>query len=120
VPNGKKWKMLRVYVAAVSNGTSPIQVAVQIFPNNLNAVFQDTFLLLSENLAYINVSSPVNGDSYYGYGSIVGAANLTFNTPINAQLWQDYPILYAGDAIEILTTQVASMVTQIWYVESDI
>ena len=120
VPNGKKWKILRVYCATNGDGTFPVQLNVYIIPFGLGSLFPSN-VGTNENLAYINQSSASSSGYYYGYGSVVGAANLTGGFDVQAQMWSDYPILYAGDSIwgNVNNTGTKQMV-QIWYVESDI
>ena len=116
VPNGKKWKILRVYAVIEAYVAGTLQLAVQIVPNSYS--IED--LLPLENLAYINISSASINTPYYGYGSIIGAANLQFAAPTQAQMWSDYPILYAGDRIYMIENNITSLVVKVWYVESDI
>ena len=116
VPNGKKWKILRVYAVIEAYVAGTLQLAVQIVPNSYS--IED--LLPLENLAYINISSASINTPYYGYGSIIGAANLQFAVPTQAQMWSDYPILYAGDRIYMIENNITSLVVKVWYVESDI
>ena len=120
VPNGKKWKILRVYCMTNGDGNFPVQFSIFIVPYGIGSKFQSDIGVF-ETLAYINQSSASLNSSYYGYGSVEGPINVTYGFDIQAQIWSDYPILYAGDNIwangnNTGTTQMI----QIWYVESDI
>jgi hypothetical protein len=120
VPNGKKWKILRVYCITNGSGTFPVQVNVYIIPSGLGSQFSESLGVL-ENLAYINAATASSSGLYYGYGSVVGAANYTGDRSIQAQVWSEYPILYAGDHIYGSIQNTGTEQTmQIWYVESDI
>ena len=115
VPNGKKWKILRTWLTGVSSGVSPLQVSAYIIPNGF-----PTSVFLFENLAYIDQSSPASGDTYYGLGTIMGNINLTFGLGEQAQTWNDYPVLYAGDRIFIYSNNATAINIYLSYVESDI
>ena len=119
VPSGKQWTILRVYMMGTSNGTAPMKGTALITPKNKSSNFPN----LWENLAFIYQSTVASGDQFYGYGSIIGpvGATATSNqTDTQAQVWQQLPVLNAGDIIEMYLNNVTSVLFQMWYIETSV
>ncbi len=114
VPNGKKWKILRAYITITASSTATWQASIAILPNGTSS---NTY----ENLAYVNVSATIN-DVYNGIGTITGNIGVTYGNNVQVQMWSDYPILYAGDAIAVFNNNglTDAYKYMVWYVESDI
>jgi hypothetical protein len=75
-------------------------------------------ITLSEYIVSYDTKTATSGELYIAYGSISGASPSGIN--IFPSLWQEYPILYAGDSILVYNNSSSSNYTAVYYVESDI
>ena len=108
VPNGKKWKLLVAYVSGIAGSSITLSMNIQ----------RNGITLSDEYIVSYATKTATSGDLYVAYGSISGASPTGLN--IFSALWQEYPILYAGDFILVYNNSSSSNYTAVYYVESDI
>ena len=117
VPNGKKWKLLSILMGGGGNGRA---ASATLIKNGTPVIINGVFAFNGgwEELLHIN-GATITTTTYIGIAGITTPTNEGSGVATQSQQWQDYPILFPGDAVAILN-ELVNPWSGMWYEEENL
>ena len=118
VPNGKKWKLLYMLIGGGGGSSSAAQIT--IVKNGMPKVING---LIAFNAGWETLielyGATVSGTTYIAFASTTSPTNQTSGSQLQSRQWQNYPILFPGDALAVLNELVGAW-SGVWYEEENL